>query len=321
MNPFPYSFDNKRYHTLAYHNRQLNCKMQKAIIDAGLSCPNIDGTCGHGGCIFCDGGSGYFAPDNRLAVTEQLRLETERIRRKDPKAGVIAYFQVHTNTYGPVEQLRSLYFEAIEAGADGISIATRADCLSDEIIALLCEVAEKKPLTVELGLQSVSDETARVINRGYPYAVFEESFLKLRRAEIRMCVHIIDGLPGETQADMLRTAEVLAKLRPDAMKIHLLHVIRGTRLAELYENGEYEPMSFDTYIDTVIRQLELLPPETVIERITGDGDKSKLLAPLWSRDKIRVLGTIDKKMARRNTWQGRLFVADDLHPASKDCII
>ena len=321
MNPFPYSFDNKRYHTLAYHNRILNCKTQKAIIDAGLSCPNIDGTCGTGGCIFCDGGSGYFAQDGKLSVTEQLELETARIRKKTPEAGIVAYFQVHTNTYGPIEKLKSLYCEALSGDICGISIATRPDCLSDEVLDLLSEINRQKPLTVELGLQSVLDSTAETINRGYPYAVFEENFLKLKRRGIRVCVHIIDGLPGEQQADMIYTAKTLGMLKPDAVKIHLLHVIRGTRLAALFEKEEYTPMTFDDYVDTVVRQLELLPPTTVIERITGDGDKNKLLAPLWSRDKIRVLGTIDKEMALRNTWQGRLFTEDDLHPAQKDCIM
>ena len=313
MNPFPYAFDNKRYHTLAYHNRQQNCKTQKAVIDAGLSCPNIDGTCGTDGCIFCDGGSGYFAPDQRLSVTEQIRLETERIRRKHPTDGITAYFQVHTNTYAPVEKLRALYAEVLAADIQAISIATRPDCVGEDVLMLLSEVATQKPLTVELGLQSSNDETAERIHRGYPFVVFENTFLRLKRAGIRVCVHIIDGLPGETQAQMLETARTLARFRPNAMKIHLLHVIRGTQLAALYESGRYEPMGFEQYIDTVIRQLELLPPETVIERVTGDGDKTKLLAPLWSRDKIRVLGTIDHEMAARNTWQGRLYSPDDLH--------
>lgn len=313
MNPFPYAFDNKRYHTLAYHNRQLNCKTQKAIIDAGLSCPNLDGTCGVGGCIFCDGGSGYFAPDKRLSVAQQLERETARIRVKHPNDGIIAYFQVHTNTYAPVGTLRDLYEQALSGDIAGISIATRPDCLGGEVLALLKEAAKRKPLTVELGLQSVNDETAERINRGYPYAVFEDAFLRLRAAGIRVCVHIIDGLPGEGIEQMLETAKTLAGLRPDGVKIHLLHVIRGTRLAELFESGQYTPMTFDGYIDTAIRQLELLPPETVIERITGDGDKEKLLAPLWSRDKIRVLGTIDREMALRNTWQGRLYSPNSLH--------
>lgn len=309
MNPFPYSSDNKRYHTLSYHNRQHNCKTYKAIVDAGLSCPNIDGKCGMGGCIFCDGGSGYFAPDSILPISEQIASESRRIRTKHPDASIIAYFQVHTNTYAPLNVLRELYYQALNTDVAGISIATRPDCIDDDIIALLSEINSIKPLTVELGLQSTSDRTAVTINRGYPFSAFEESFLKLKNAGIRTCVHIIDGLPGESIADMLSTAETLAALRPDAMKIHLLHVIKGTRLADMWGNGGYTPMELDEYIDAVIGQLELLPPETVIERITGDGDKIKLLAPLWSRDKIRVLGTIDKEMARRNTWQGRLFTS------------
>ena len=313
MNPFPYAFDNKRYHTLAYHNRQANCKTQKAVLDAGLSCPNLDGTCGVGGCIFCDGGSGYFTPDHRLSIREQLELETARIRRKHPQDGIIAYFQAHTNTYAPMETLRRLYDEALAADIAGISIATRPDCIGDDVLALLKEIAERKPLTVELGLQSSSDETAARINRGYPYTTFAACFARLRAAGIRVCVHIIDGLPGENAEQMLATAQALARLRPEALKIHLLHVIRGTNLAQLYEQGDYVPLTMEDYIDIVIRQLELLPPETVIERITGDGDKEKLLAPLWSRDKIRVLGTIDREMAARNTWQGRLYSRDDLH--------
>lgn len=313
MNPFPYAFDNKRYHTLAYHNRQVNCKTQKAVLDAGLSCPNLDGTCGVGGCIFCDGGSGYFTQDGRLSVREQLHLETERIRQKHPHDGIIAYFQAHTNTYADVDTLRGLYEEALTADVAGISIATRPDCIGNDVLALLKEIAERKPLTVELGLQSSDDETAARINRGYPYEIFSACFARLRAAGIRICVHIINGLPGENADKMLDTARALAKLQPDGVKIHLLHVIRGTRLAEIYESGGYTPLTLEEYVDVVIRQLELLPMETVIERITGDGDKAKLLAPLWSRDKIRVLGTIDHEMAARNTWQGRLYSQDGLH--------
>lgn len=313
MNPFPYAFDNKRYHTLAYHNRQHNCKTQKAVLDAGLTCPNLDGTCGVGGCIFCDGGSGGFTPDSRLTITQQIAVETERIRRKQPDAAVIAYFQAHTNTYAPIPVLRRLYREALDAGVAGLSIATRPDCIDDAVLALLCEVAAEKPLTVELGLQTSNDETAVRIHRGYAYATFVECFMRLRNAGLRICVHLIDGLPGEDTSQMLETAAALARLKPDALKIHLLHVLRGTPLAKLWESGQYTPMTLDAYIDIVVRQLELLPPETVIERITGDGDKKKLLAPLWSRDKIRVLGSIDRAMAERNTWQGRLYSPDDLH--------
>lgn len=312
MNPFPYAFDNKRYYTLAYHNRLHNCKTQKAVLDAGFSCPNIDGTAGIGGCIYCDGGSGYFTQDKHLSITEQLRLETERIRRKTPDAAIIAYFQAHTNTYATIEALRSAYGEALSADISGISIATRPDCIDDRVLALLCEVSTVKPLTVELGLQTAQDKTAEMINRGYPFSVFSESITRLHEKNIRVCVHLIDGLPGETTEQMTNTARVLAGFRPEGVKLHSLHVQRGTRLAELYECGLYTPIGLDAYVDAVIRQLEVLPPETVIERITGDGDKEKLLAPLWSRDKIRVLGTIDREMANRNTWQGRLYCMNGL---------
>lgn len=321
MNPFPYTFDNKRYHTLAYHNRVQNCKTQKAVIDAGLSCPNIDGTCGVGGCIFCDGGSGYFTQDKALSVTEQLQAEKVRIHKKSPENKIIAYFQTHTNTYAPVEKLRTLYEEALAFGVYGVSIVTRPDCIGEDVLSLLKELNGKTHLTVELGLQSSNDETAARIHRGYKYEVFREIFLRLRENNIRVCVHIIDGLPGETEAEMIKTAEDLAQLRPDGVKIHLLHVIRGTQLADLYESGAYTPMTFEDYVRVVIRQLEVLPPETVIERITGDGDKTKLLAPLWSRDKIRVLGTIDREMAVGNTWQGRLYSPNGLQKGQKMRII
>lgn len=321
MNPFPYTFDNKRYHTLAYHNRVQNCKTQKAVIDAGLSCPNIDGTCGVGGCIFCDGGSGYFTQDKAFSVTEQLQAEKVRIHKKSPESKIIAYFQTHTNTYAPDEKLRALYEEALAFGVYGVSIATRPDCIGKDVLSLLKELNGKTHLTVELGLQSSNDEAAARIHRGYKYEVFKETFLRLRENNIRVCVHIIDGLPGETEAEMIKTAEDLAQLRPDGVKIHLLHVIRGTQLAGLYESGAYTPMTFEDYVRVVIRQLEVLPPETVIERITGDGDKTKLLAPLWSRDKIRVLGTIDREMAVGNTWQGRLYSPNGLQKGQKMRII
>ena len=188
-------------------------------------------------------------------------------------------------------------------------------------MSLLKELNGKTHLTVELGLQSSNDETAARIHRGYKYEIFREIFLRLRENHIRVCVHIIDGLPGETEAEMIKTAEDLAQLRPDGVKIHLLHVIRGTQLANLYESGAYTPMTFEDYVRVVIRQLEVLPPETVIERITGDGDKTKLLAPLWSRDKIRVLGTIDREMAMGNTWQGRLYSPNGLQKGQKMRII
>ena len=306
MNPFPFSDDNKRYHTLSYHNRHTYGKrIFKAVIDAGFTCPNIDGTRGLGGCIFCDGGSGYFTASSRLSVSEQYLLEEKRIREKYPKAGIIAYFQAHSNTYCTPERLKALLSEAVSCGAEGIAIATRADCIDGEKADIIASLPV--PVTVELGLQTVSDETAAKINRCHSFAKFLEGYRLLKDRKIRVCVHIIDGLPGEKRENMLETARALGRLRPDGVKIHLLHVIKGTRLCEMYESGEYAPLEKAEYIDTVIVQLELLPQETVIERITGDGDKKKLAAPLWSADKISVLGGIDKRMAEIGTYQGRLF--------------
>ena len=306
MNPFPFSDDNKRYHTLSYHNRHTYGKrIFKAVIDAGFTCPNIDGTRGLGGCIFCDGGSGYFTASSRLSVSEQYLLEEKRIREKYPKAGIIAYFQAHSNTYCTPERLKALLSEAVSCGAEGIAIATRADCIDGEKADIIASLPV--PVTVELGLQTVSDETAAKINRCHSFAEFLEGYRLLKNRKIRVCVHIIAGLPGEKRENMLETARSLGRLRPDGVKIHLLHVIKGTRLCEMYESGEYTPLEKAEYIDTVIGQLELLPQETVIERITGDGDKKKLAAPLWSADKISVLGGIDKRMAEIGTYQGRLF--------------
>ena len=306
--PFPYSSDNKRYHTLSYHYRTVyGRKLYKAVLDCGFSCPNIDGSCGSGGCIFCDGGSGYFTSSG-ISVTEQLTKEYERISAKNGDVPIVAYFQANTNTYAPAERLRALYDEAAcFPHTAGISIGTRADCLPDDVIEVLCELNRKTALTVELGLQSVHDETIKRINRGYPHEVFLQGYNRLKQNGIRVCLHIINGLPGENADMMTETARQAGLLRPDGVKLQMLHVIRGTKLAEMYEAGEVDLLSREEYTDIIVRQLEVLPPETVIERITGDGDKKKLIAPMWSADKIAVLGGIDKRLAELDTWQGRLF--------------
>lgn len=304
---FPYSDDNKRYHTLYYYNMHTHGgRVYKAAIDAGFSCPNIDGSRGCGGCIFCDGGSGYFTEDSALSVTEQFRLEKQRIHTKNPTAKITAYFQAHTNTYADIAVLERLYKEAISCGAYGLAVATRADCIDEDKARLLASLPV--PVTVELGLQTVHDSTARIINRCHTYEEFAEGYFLLKRHGLRVCVHIINGLPRENEKMMLETAERLGQLRPDGVKIHLLHVIRGTELHKMYERGEYTPLKKDEYIDIVVKQLELLPAETVIERVTGDGNKERLIAPLWSADKISVLGGIDKCQQERDSYQGKLFV-------------
>lgn len=307
--PFPYADDNKRYHTLAYHlKKRFGRRVFKASIDAGFTCPNLDGTRGTGGCTYCQGGSGAFAPGLSLSVSDQVRQEQARIHSKWKDAPVIAYFQAHTNTYAPLDTLKRKYEEALSVdGVCGLSIATRADALPKETVAYLAQLSQQTYLTVELGLQTIHDGTAERIHRGHSYAEFLHAYQILKGHGIRVCVHLIDGLPGETQSMMLETARAVGRLRPDAVKLHLLHILRGTPLAEEFTAGKLEPMTREAYICTVCSQLERLPPETVIERVTGDGQREMLLAPLWSLDKIAVLGGIDQEMARRDTIQGVLF--------------
>lgn len=303
---FCYTLDNKRYHTLNYHLvNTFGEKVYKAVIDAGFTCPNIDGKCGFGGCSYCSDGSGEFTNDSTLSVTEQLQAEYERISKKHPSPKLIAYFQAHTNTYAPIEVLRAKYDEALEfSRVVGLSVATRADCIDEGIADLLKEYAKKTYLTVELGLQTANDKTAENFNRGYDFSVFLRAYKLLKDRNIRVCVHIINGLYGETKDDMLNTAKTVGKLKPDAVKMHLLHIVRGTEYENLYNQDKLVPMTKYAYVDIVCRQLEVLPAETVIERITGDGGRETLIAPLWSLDKISVLGAIDKEMAARNTYQG-----------------
>lgn len=295
MNPFKFSDDNKRYHTLAYHNRvTYGGRVYKATLDAHLPCPN------NGGCVYCAS-----ARDLRT-VSEQWNAEAARIRQKDANAKICAYFGVGTNTNCPPETLSELLQTARELGAFSASIATRADCLDERKAQILAEFL--LPLTVELGLQTIHDQTAALINRGHNFDDFLRGFELLKKHNIRACVHIINGLPNETPEMMLETARALGKLCPDGVKIHSLHVLRGTRLFEQYQRGEITLLTREEYIDITARQLELLPPETVVERVTGDGDKALLAAPKWSADKIAVLGGLDKRLAELDTYQGRLFV-------------
>lgn len=306
---FKYTDDNKRYHTLSYYNRhKYDRKIFKAVIDAGFTCPNKDGTKGKGGCIFCRGGSGYFTGSPEISVSMQLKAETERIHSKYPDAGIIAYFQANTNTYAPVDRLREIYLPVAQSNdVTGISIGTRADCISEETADFLSELSTLTDLTVELGMQTVHDSTLKILNTGYTHAEFLDGFYRLKKRHIRTCLHIINGLPGETEEMMTQTAVKTAELCPDAVKIQLLHILKDTPLEKMYIDGEITTMEKEDYISVVVSQLECLPPETVIERITGDGDKKYLVAPKWSTDKLAVLGGIDKEFVRRNTFQGKKF--------------
>ena len=311
-NPFAYSDSNKRYYTYEYRLRQtFGGKCAKIPLDMGLSCPNIDGRCGRGGCIYCSGrGSGDCAMTADVPLAEQYRKTREVLGRKWSVERCIAYFQAHTNTYAPLEFLKKNFEEALTFdGVVGLNIATRADCLPPDVVAYLAELSHRTELTVELGLQTAHDHTARLINRGHTFADFCDGYARLRAADPRIgiCVHLILGLPGESEEDMLETVRKVSALRPDQVKIHLLHVLRGTPLGAMYERGEYVPMERDEYIRTVVRALELLPPDTVIARLTGDGLSDHLLAPDWSRKKTTVINDIDKLMYTENTYQGRLF--------------
>lgn len=307
-NPFIYSNTNKRYHTFTYHLKQkFGQKIFKVSLNGGFTCPNIDGTKGHGGCIYCSGhGSGDFAGNAALPLKEQFDLVREQMHKKWPDAKYLAYFQAFTNTYAPVEKLRQMYEEVLTyPNVVGIFIATRPDCLPEDVIGLLSELSQKTYLVVELGLQTISDEVGKLINRGHTYQEFLQGYEKLHSAKINVCVHIINGLPGETTADMLATVKALAPLKLHSIKIHLLHVLKNTRLADLYQRDGFNFMELTDYINLVCDQLEALPPDTIIQRVTGDGKKENLIGPLWSLKKFVVMNEIDKELVRRNSYQGK----------------
>ena len=308
-NPFRFSDTNKRYHAYDYYLRHtFGSKCAKIPLDGGFTCPNRDGTCGVGGCIYCSPrGSGDFT-EAALPIAEQYRLQRERLKGKWSDFKCIPYFQAYTNTYAPLSRLRELYEQALALpDAVGLNIATRADCMPDGVIDLLAELSARTVLTVELGLQTVHDQTARLINRGYDFACFADCFARIRQRapRVRIGIHLILGLIGENDEMMVQTVQKVAELRPDEVKIHCLYVSDGTKLAEIYRNNGYLPLEREQYTDLVVRALELLPPEVVVGRLTGDGDAKCLLAPLWTRDKRNILNEIDKKFYVNNSYQGK----------------
>lgn len=305
-NKFKYSLDNKRYHTWNYHlNRKFGCKVFKVALNGGFTCPNIDGTKGKGGCIYCLSGSGDFAGNPAHAILTQFEEVKARMHEKWSEAKYIPYFQAHTNTYAPASVLRER-FEGVLAQENvvGISIATRADCLGDDVLEYLSELNERTYLIVELGLQTIYDKTGELINRCHTYADFLKGYDELKKRGINICVHLIDGLPFETKEMMIESAKAVAAMEPHSVKLHLLHVLKGTRLAEMYLRGEFEVMSMEDYVETVVDQLELFDEETIIQRVTGDGGWNTLIAPEWSLKKFVVMNEIDKLMAARDTYQG-----------------
>lgn len=307
-NPFEYSDTNKRYHTYDYYLRKrFGEKCAKIPLDCGFTCPNIDGTCGTGGCIYCKGGSGARLASGLLPLEEQYRIGTQKMSSKWDVKKRIPYLQAYTNTHTSPDVLEKTLEDVSKfEGAVMVDIATRADCLGQDIVAVLDRVSRVIPLTVELGLQTCSDKTAALINRGHDFDTFVKGYNALRRGapNVKIGIHIINGLPGESREDMVNTAQRVAELHPDLVKIHLLHVISGTPLAKMYDSGEYLPMERAEYIETVCDQIERLPEDIVVERVTGDGIDSELLAPLWSRKKVTVINDIDKTLYQRQSYQG-----------------
>lgn len=281
-----------------YLKERFNKKVIKLSLEGGFTCPNRDGSKGTGGCIFCaDNGTGHFAG----TINQQINL----LKDKWPDADYIAYFQNHTNTYAPVEELRSKYYEALDhENVIGLAIATRPDCISDETLELLKELNEKTFLWVELGLQSIHDKTADLINRCYHLSEFDNTFKRLKDAGIRTVVHLIFGLPGETREDMLSSVKYVAGKHPFGMKLHMLNVVRNSRMAEQYP--DYVPFdSIEEYADLVISALELIPDDITIHRLSADAPRPILIAPEWSYKKRTILNTIHNRMRLLDTWQGK----------------
>ena len=303
MSKFKYAFDdNKRYHTWNYYLRNtFGEKIFKVSINAGFTCPNIDGKVAYGGCTYCSKeGSGDFAGNPKDDLIKQFNDIKEMMLRKWPNAKYIGYFQAYTNTYAPLEVLKEKY-ETILAQDDvvGLSISTRPDCLEDDVLEYLAELNERTNLWVELGLQTIHDSTSKIINRGHDYKTFLEGVEKLKSKNIKTVVHIINGLPGEDYNMMMETAKAVADLNVHGIKIHLLHVIKNTPMARMLEKNMMSLMTQDDYVNLVCDQLEILPPEMVIHRLTGDGKKEDLVGPLWSLKKWEVLNAIDDTMKAR----------------------
>ena len=298
---------NHYYSLNEYYHKKFGKKVYRLAISGGMTCPNRDGTLGDRGCIFCSaGGSGEFAASAALSVTEQLELAKQKVSAKTSDNLYIAYFQPFTNTYADVDTLRRLYEEAIAPEEiAGLSIGTRPDCLPDDVIALLKELNAQKPVTVELGLQTIHEKTAAYIRRGYPLSVYDEAVKALHKAGIGVVTHVILGLPGETEEMMLETVSYVGRLT-DGIKLQLLHVIEGTDLAREYRRGAFETLTLEEYAHILCRCIEVLPEDVVICRLTGDGDKRSLIAPLWSADKKRVLNIINHTLDENNIRQGSL---------------
>lgn len=302
----------KPYYSLDYYLKHtFGEKVYRLSLNGGMTCPNRDGTLDTRGCIFCSaGGSGDFAAAPTLSVTEQITQAKERVAAKSGCRKYIAYFQAYTNTYAPVSYLRKIFTEALShSDIVALSIATRCDCLSNEILDMLEALNRRKPVWVELGLQTIHETTLTRIRSGFTLSQYEKAVLALHARGITIITHLILGLPGETKDMMRASVSHVAKLPIQGVKLQLLHVLKGTDLGTIYEKEPFPLFSLEEYCDFVADCITLLPPDIVIHRLTGDGPRSLLLAPLWSTDKKRVLNTIWKNLRERNLWQGKYFSA------------
>lgn len=303
-------WNGKRYHTLNYFLREkFGEKVFKISLDAGFSCPNRDGKVSKGGCIFCsERGSGDFAGDRRFSIERQFDEIKTMMNKKWKNGKYIAYFQAYTNTYGPIELLREKYEEAVnQEGVVALAIATRPDCLSEEVLDLIEEYSKKVYTWVELGLQTSNDETAKIINRGYDLSVFETAVKNLRKRDIDVVTHVIFGLPNENKEQMLNTIDYVAHSDIQGIKIHLLHVMENTPLEKFYNDGTLKLMDMDEYIDIICEAVTRLPENIVVHRLTGDGPRNLLIGPMWSLKKWEVLNTIDNTLKDRELYQGKNF--------------
>ncbi|GFR38963.1 hypothetical protein PRECH8_22590 [Insulibacter thermoxylanivorax] len=309
----PRTWGDKRFHTWNYEMReQFGEKVFKVMLDAGFTCPNRDGTIAIGGCTFCSArGSGDFAGRRKDDLVTQFNTIRDRQHKKWPKAKYIGYFQAYTNTYAPVEVLRE-YYEVIlqQPGVVGLSIATRPDCLPDDVVEYLAELNERTYLWVELGLQTIHERTSQLINRAHDTDCYYEAVEKLRKHNIRICSHIIYGLPLETHEMMMETCRAVANMDVQGIKIHLLHLMRKTPMVKQYEAGLVRFLEMDEYIKLVVDSLEILPPDMIVHRLTGDAPRDLLIGPMWSLRKWEVLNAIDRELERRNSWQGKFWRGD-----------
>ena len=300
----------KRYHSMDYDLKELyGEKVYKITLNGGMTCPNRDGKVGHGGCIFCSAaGSGDFAGSATCSITEQLVMGKENLIKKRPVHSYIAYFQAFTNTYASVEYLRRIYMEAIQdPDVQILSIATRPDCLPDDVLQLLEKINQIKPVWVELGLQTIHPQTATYIRRGYPLEVFEEAVNNLRRRNISVITHTILGLPGENEDMMLETIDYLNKMDIQGIKLQLLHILKGTDLALDYEKQPFWSPTMEEYISLLGKCIARLRPDITIHRLTGDGPKELLIAPLWTSQKRTVLNTLHRYLKEQDIWQGKEY--------------